>query len=135
MLNQGHDGYLALAVVTNGPDIIRRDYRDTIEVVKARARVRTGDDAPLLPIPLFGKRERLCAIGGSEVDASGPDLIGASYTYYRIKVATSSKCRVGNDAPRRAIPMLSKCLPAADARVILTNCPGVGRRYGCHCRQ
>src|SRR5215831_5188568 len=54
-------GLRVIAVGTDGPDIIRCDGRDTIEIVVFRPRTRAVDKAPLRAVPVFGERAQACS--------------------------------------------------------------------------
>ncbi len=70
-------GGIHIARVAHRPDVARGDGGHALQrvvVPTARRRVRSGDDAPTAPVPVFRQGAQAHCIGASVVVADRPDV-------------------------------------------------------------
>ncbi len=97
--------------LSDGPDVVSRDFRHSVQDCNARPRrVRTGDNAPLLPIPVFDQWQ---ATGAVLKGSHGPDIMGGNLGDRTQTASAPWRVRTGDNPPVLPIPVLDQGLSGA----------------------
>jgi hypothetical protein len=94
-------------------------------------RTGTGDHTPRFPIPMFGQGQRDITWSG-RIRAHSPDVVGSNSRDAAQVIGKLTRGRTLNDPPLPAIPVLNQGLFAETRCGIVSYCPYIGGRDGCH---
>src|SRR5207237_9021687 len=105
----------------NGPDVVglNRCCSSKFDVC-----VRSGHNAPCMPVPMFSQRSTYTRTVAIPVISHCPDVV-SRHRCYAIERAGYSHVRAGNNGPMRAVPVLYQRLRNIIAVAIIARRPDI----------